>query len=225
MAPASWMLASLLVGLVRVRASLGFSQSMDSDFTFSLAAAQKECFYQTMREGATLEIEYQVIAGAGLDVDFYLEAPNGNILQFEQRKANGVHSVETENGDYMFCFDNTFSSLSEKIIFFEIILDNMENENESSRSWEEVVWGGELHDMKLRDILQSVYNVKARLSRSSQIQGMLRAFEARDRNLQEGNYDCVNLWSAVNLTVMLIVSGLQVYMLRSLFRGDSRSRT
>lgn len=38
----------------------GFSQSLDSDFTFTLPAGQKECFYQTMKKDASLEIEYQV---------------------------------------------------------------------------------------------------------------------------------------------------------------------
>ena len=38
-----------------------FSQSLDSDFTFTLPPGQKECFYQTMRKDASLEIEYQVL--------------------------------------------------------------------------------------------------------------------------------------------------------------------
>lgn len=38
-----------------------FSQATDSDFTFSLPAGRKECFYQTMKKEASLEIEYQVI--------------------------------------------------------------------------------------------------------------------------------------------------------------------
>ncbi|XP_041064448.1 transmembrane emp24 domain-containing protein 5 [Carcharodon carcharias] len=204
--------------------SLSFPQSFDSDFTFTLPAGHKECFYQTMKKDATLEIEYQVIDGAGLDVDFYIASPNGNILFFDQRKSDGVHSVETENGDYMFCFDNSFSSISEKIVFFELILDNMEPEGDSD-SWKDFLQGGELLDMKLEDILESINNVKGRLSKSNQIQGLLRAFEARDRNLQEGNYDRVNFWSVVNLSVMLIVSCLQVYLLKNLFNDKRRSRT
>ncbi|XP_078074197.1 transmembrane emp24 domain-containing protein 5 isoform X2 [Mustelus asterias] len=132
--------------------SLCFPQSFDSDFTFTLPAGHKECFYQTMKKDATLEIEYQVIDGAGLDVDFYIASPNGNILYFDQRKSDGVHSVETENGDYMFCFDNSFSSISEKIVFFELILDNMEPESDAN-SWKDFLQGGELLDMKLEDIL------------------------------------------------------------------------
>ncbi|XP_048395478.1 transmembrane emp24 domain-containing protein 5 [Stegostoma tigrinum] len=216
------LLLSFLSDLVQV--SLGFPQSFDSDFTFTLPAGRKECFYQTMKKDATLEIEYQVIDGAGLDVDFYIASPNGNILYFDQRKSDGVHSIETENGDYMFCFDNSFSSISEKIVFFELILDNMEPEGDPN-SWKDLLQGGELLDMKLEDILESINSVKGRLSKSNQIQGLLRAFEARDRNLQEGNYDRVNFWSVVNLAVMLIVSGLQVYMLKNLFNDKRRSRT
>ncbi|XP_020385910.1 transmembrane emp24 domain-containing protein 5 isoform X1 [Rhincodon typus] len=216
------LLLSFLSDLVQV--SLSFPQSFDSDFTFTLPAGRKECFYQTMKKDATLEIEYQVIDGAGLDVDFYIASPNGNILYFDQRKSDGVHSIETENGDYMFCFDNSFSSISEKIVFFELILDNMEPEGDPN-SWKDLLQGGELLDMKLEDILESINSVKGRLSKSNQIQGLLRAFEARDRNLQEGNYDRVNFWSVVNLAVMLIVSGLQVYMLKNLFNDKRRSRT
>lgn len=202
----------------------GFSQSFDSDFTFTLPAGQKECFYQTMKKDATLEIEYQVIDGAGLDVDFYISSPNGKVLYFDQRKSDGVHSIETENGDYMFCFDNSFSSISEKIVFFELILDNMEPEGDSTK-WNDILPGGELLDMKLEDILDTINSVKGRLSKSNQIQGLLRAFEARDRNLQEGNYDRVTFWSIVNLAVMLTVSCLQVYMLKHLFNDNRRSRT
>ncbi|XP_069793623.1 transmembrane emp24 domain-containing protein 5 isoform X1 [Narcine bancroftii] len=219
---AMWWLSLCVCGLARV--SFGFSQSFDSDFTFTLPAGRKECFYQTMKKDATLEIEYQVIDGAGLDVNFYISSPNGNILYFDQRKSDGVHSIETENGDYMFCFDNSFSSISEKIVFFELILDNMEPEGDSTK-WNDFLPGGELLDMKLEDILETINSVKGRLSKSNQIQGLLRAYEARDRNLQEGNYDRVNFWSMVNLSVMLIVSCLQVYMLKNLFNDKKRSRT
>lgn len=60
--------------------------------------------------------------------------------------------METEEGDYKFCFDNTFSAVSEKIIFFELILDNMED-GEDPENWKEYVQGADLLDMKLEDIM------------------------------------------------------------------------
>lgn len=40
----------------------GFTHSLDSDFTFTLPAGRRECFYQPMPLKASLEIEYQVSA-------------------------------------------------------------------------------------------------------------------------------------------------------------------
>ncbi|XP_020487557.1 transmembrane emp24 domain-containing protein 5 [Labrus bergylta] len=208
----------------RFVAVAGFSQSLDSDFTFTLPPGRKECFYQTMRKDAALEIEYQVLDGAGLDVDFTISSPSGHVLYSDYRKSDGVHTVETEDGDYMFCFDNSFSSVSEKLIFFELILDNMDTDKDPD-DWKEYVHGTDILDMKLEDIMDAINNVKARLGKSVQIQTVLRAFEARDRNLQESNFDRVNFWSVVNMVAMMLVSAVQIYLVRSLFEDKRKVRT
>ncbi|XP_076873365.1 transmembrane emp24 domain-containing protein 5 [Brachyhypopomus gauderio] len=210
--------------LGRCAAAGAFTQSPDSDFTFTLAAGRRECFYQSMKKDASLEIEYQVLDGAGLDVDFYLSSPSGHVLFSDFRKSDGVHTVETEEGDYMFCFDNSFSTLSEKVIFFELILDNM-GDGEDPENWKEYVQGADLLDLKLEDIMDSINGMKARLGKSLQIQTVLRAFEARDRNLQESNYERVNIWSFTNVVVMILVSCIQVYLLRSLFDDKRKVHT
>ncbi|XP_049573416.1 transmembrane emp24 domain-containing protein 5 isoform X2 [Syngnathus scovelli] len=174
-----------------------------------------------LQEGYKINSRPQVLDGAGLDVDFYISSPAGQILYSDHHKSDGMHTVETEDGDYMFCFDNTFSSVSEKLVFFELILDNMDGDDEPE-DWKEYVHGTDVLDMKLEDIMDTINSVKSRLGKSSQIQTMLRAFEARDRNLQESNYDRVNFWSLVNLAVMMLVSGVQVYLVRSLFEDKRK---
>lgn len=71
----------------------------------------------------------------------------------------------------------------------------------------------------------TINNVKARLGKSVHIQTVLRAFEARDRNIQESNFNRVNLWSVVNVIVMMVISGIQVYLVRSLFEDKRKLRT
>ncbi|XP_034386531.1 transmembrane emp24 domain-containing protein 5 [Cyclopterus lumpus] len=210
----------------RFVALASFSQSLDSDFTFTLPAGRKECFFQTMKRDASLELEYQVLDGAGLDVDFLITAPSGQVVFSDYHKSDGVHTVaDTEDGDYMFCFDNTFSSVSEKLVFFELILDNMERDDEEVENWKEHVQGTDVLDMKLEDIMDTINNVKARLVKSVHIQTLLRAFEARDRNTQESNFDRVNFWSVVSVVVMMLISGVQVYLVRSLFEDKRKIRT
>ncbi|XP_028919042.1 transmembrane emp24 domain-containing protein 5 [Ornithorhynchus anatinus] len=214
-----------LLQLVLLPVVSAFTPSLDSDFTFTLPAGHKECFFQPMPRQASLEIEYQVLDGAGLDIDFYITSPKGETLISEQRKSDGVHTVDTEEGDYMFCFDNSFSTISEKVIFFELILDNMGEQAQDQDDWKKYITGTDTLDMKLEDILESIDNIKSRLSKSVHLQNLLKAFEARDRNIQESNFDRVNFWSLVNLGVMVVVSAIQVYMLKSLFEEKRKSRT
>ncbi|XP_053573872.1 transmembrane emp24 domain-containing protein 1 [Bombina bombina] len=219
-------MASLLVGLLLLPlGTIAFVQPQDSELTFLLPAGRQECFYQTALYNGSMEVEYQVIGGAGLDVDFSLTTPSGILLIMERRRSDGVHTVEpTEVGDYMICFDNSFSTISEKLVFFELIFDNPQGDEEPE-NWSEVVEPDELLDIKFEDIKESIEGMKSKLERSMQMQTLIRAFEARDRNLQESNLDRVNLWSAVNLGVMVSVAFLQVYLLKSLFDDKRKIRT
>ncbi|KAM4747864.1 transmembrane emp24 domain-containing protein 1 [Rhinophrynus dorsalis] len=214
-----------LLFLLLPLATYGDTQPQDSELTFLLPAGRQECFYQPTVFNGSMEVEYQVIGGAGLDVDFSVTTPSGILLIMERRRSDGVHTVEpTEEGDYMICFDNSFSTISEKLVFFELIFDNPQGAEEPD-SWAEMVEPDELLDIKLEDIKESIESMKSRLERSIQMQTVLRAFEARDRNLQESNLERVNFWSAVNVGVLIAVAFLQVYMLKSLFDDKRKIRT
>ncbi|XP_053320293.1 transmembrane emp24 domain-containing protein 1 [Spea bombifrons] len=215
----------VLLLLLLPLAVYSITQPQDSELTFLLPAGRQECFYQGALFNGSMEVEYQVIGGAGLDVDFTVTSPSGVLLIMERRRSDGVHTLEpTEAGDYMICFDNSFSTISEKLVFFEIIFDGQQGDEEPD-NWADMVEPDELLDVKIEDIKESIENMKSRLERSMQMQTVLRAFEARDRNLQESNLQRVNFWSAVNVGVLVTVAFVQVYMLKSLFDDKRKVRT
>ncbi|XP_069783645.1 transmembrane emp24 domain-containing protein 1-like isoform X1 [Narcine bancroftii] len=142
---ARWPLLLLLTCWPGAAATIG--QPTDSELTFVLPPGREDCFYQSADHNSSMEIEYQVIGGAGLDVDFTVISPNGEKLIAESRKYDGVHTIEpTMNGDYKICFDNSFSTISEKLIFFEVIFDD------AQMDWSEIVEPDELLDIKIDDI-------------------------------------------------------------------------
>ncbi|KAM5306728.1 transmembrane emp24 domain-containing protein 1 isoform 2-T2 [Glossophaga mutica] len=221
--------AALAVALWLLLPSVGVGGAgpppiQDGEFTFLLPAGRKQCFYQSAPANASLETEYQVIGGAGLDVDFTLESPQGVLLPpvttpFRKVRLAAIQGhvcvsaylprVEpTEAGDYKLCFDNSFSTISEKLVFFELIFDSLQDDEEVE-GWAEVVEPEEMLDVKMEDIKESIETMRTRLERSIQMLTLLRAFEARDRNLQEGNLERVNFWSAVSVAVLLLVAVLQ----------------
>lgn len=61
-------------------------------------------------------------------------------------------SIEpTETGDYKLCFDNSFSTISEKLVFFELIFDGPQ-EDEDLNGWAEMTEPEETLDIKIEDI-------------------------------------------------------------------------
>ncbi|XP_029772256.1 transmembrane emp24 domain-containing protein 1 [Suricata suricatta] len=213
LALALWLLLPVGVG------GAGPPPIQDGEFTFLLPAGRKQCFYQSAPANASLETEYQVAGPAGLRLPPSLPLK----VRLVGHSGSGVSvclssRVEpTEAGDYKLCFDNSFSTISEKLVFFELIFDSLQDDEEVE-GWAEAVEPEEMLDVKMEDIKESIETMKMRLERSIQMLTLLRAFEARDRNLQEGNLERVNFWSAVNVAVLLLVAVLQVCTLKRFFQ-------
>ncbi|KAM6956891.1 transmembrane emp24 domain-containing protein 1a [Aplochiton taeniatus] len=206
--------------------TIGLRQSQDAEFTFILPAGSTECFYQTTVKNGSIEVEYQVIAGAGLDVGFTLISPSGFRLASDFRRSDAIHTMEpTEAGDYRLCFDNSFSKLSEKMVFFEVITEGQDGDAPGAVEWEDMAMPEGMVEYKMEDIRETMDSVHRHLERSRQAQTTLRAFEARDRYLLEDNLWRVSFWSCVNLLVMLTVAVTQIYTLRRLFDDKNRVRT
>ena len=43
-----------------------------------------------------------------------------------------------QDGDYRLCFDNSFSTRSEKMVFFEVIVDSQGDRGREDEAWGEV---------------------------------------------------------------------------------------
>lgn len=199
----------------------------ERQFTIHVEPGREECFYEAVQKGQILDIEYQVIDGGhgDLDVNFAVVSPAGRLLVNEYKKTDSVHRQEAkEDGDYKICFDNTFSHISTKVIYFEIIV---EMEDEDDDSWDENsiprgITPEEIYEMRIEEIEEVIGRVRNGFNRIKHMQDQLRAYEARDRNIQEHNYDRVNNWSMIQITLMACVGAVQVVMVRSLFDDKSR---
>ncbi|XP_012695145.2 transmembrane emp24 domain-containing protein 1 [Clupea harengus] len=198
---------------------LTFRKNQDVEFTFVLPAGATECFYQTITDQNSMEVEYQILAGSSLEVGFTLISPSGYRLVSDFRKSDGIHTVEpVEMGDYSVCFDNSFSKFSEKMVFVGLILNGPAGrEPLGDGDWEKTPESDIMLEYKLMDIMEKMETVHQHLEGSRQAQAALRMFEARDRYLLEDNLWRVSFWSCANLLVMLAVALVQVYTLRRLF--------
>ncbi|XP_071955907.1 transmembrane emp24 domain-containing protein 5-like [Antedon mediterranea] len=214
----------LLFGLV-VSFLFQICLSVEIDMTVLVPAGRRECFYQPIKAKQTLDFEFQVIEGGDLDINFLLRSPSNKAVATEARKAEGIYTRTTqETGDYLFCFDNTFSRISSKTVFFDLALD-YDSEDElvhPKAQWFDA--GTEVLDVRIEDMQTSLDIVQDNVKKAQQHQRVWRNVEFRDRYIAERNYERVSFWSLVSTIVMMSTFIVQVVMIRYLF-SDTRSTT
>ena len=90
----------------------------EADYTVVVPAGKMHCYFQPMEKGCfwffkgsvdtilgtAFEIEYQVLEGGDLDIDFQMTSPGGTLLFNELRSEEGLHEIASgEEGDYKVC--------------------------------------------------------------------------------------------------------------------------
>ncbi|XP_045781529.1 transmembrane emp24 domain-containing protein 5-like [Maniola jurtina] len=200
----------------------------EKDMTFTVQAGKMDCFFQKVLVNELIDIEYQVIDSShgDHDISFQLVDPLGRSVVADYKKPDNAHRhTSLVEGDYKFCFDNTFSTFSEKTVFFDLLIDTEEPEPKDYDDDKELELGtsAETYMMRVKDISDSVSKLKDNVSTARRLQELLSAHEARDRNLAEDMCDRVLKWSMGQIILMTVVGVTQVYFLKSLFQDPNNS--
>lgn len=199
---------------------------VEKEVTISVDPRKEDCYFQSAKKGETIDIEYQVIDGGhgDLDITFHLADPTGRILIADFKKSENNHRADAVmDGDYKFCFDNTFSSYNTKTIFFELIIENEDDDQWGNGDIDlQGIRPEEVYELKVEDIQEIINSVRNQLTKAQQLQALLKSTEARDRNVAEENYFKVNTYSMFQIGIMIIVGIIQVIMVRSLFDDKSK---
>lgn len=217
----------VLVGLTLA----GKFDETESDYTIVVAAGKKDCYHESFKKDTSFEFEYQVIDGGDLDISVTIFDPSGKKIGEDIRQEDGLHPITTgAGGAFQFCFDNSFSRMSEKKVFFEIFLDDEDydyddyDEDEDYKEFRDNLAKDEDYEGDtLKGLQKSLNTIKVNHGKTLQFQAMLRAFEAKDRNVIEHNYERVNFWSMVHLVAMIGTAIFQVFFLRSMFAQPTPS--
>ncbi|CAK5278775.1 unnamed protein product [Mycena citricolor] len=97
-----------------------------SALTTAIAANERLCFYADVdKVGEKIGFYFAVQSGGSFDIDFDVKDPNDKFLLQGKRERQGDY-VFTGNvqGEYSFCFENDMSTLTEKLIDFDIMVES-----------------------------------------------------------------------------------------------------
>lgn len=202
---------------------------LEREMTVNVEAGKEECFFETVADTNTLTVEYQVIDGGSgqlseLDISFRLISPRGRPIFAEFKKPDGAHTHRAEEaGDYKICFDNKFSYLSSKVVYFEILnVNEDEDYDDLAGIFDDEEKEEEYYDVQVSDIEVQLKKIKDDIVKARHLQDQIRVTDLKDRSIAEHNFERVNFMSTFYV-IILVVSGLcQVLLVRSLFDDKSR---
>lgn len=191
----------------------------DSSFRFRVPAGWYECFYQDfdVQKDARLELMYEVIQGGGLDIKIsvYDTEDMPVVVPELQRSGRWDKINRNNNGPYKICLDNTFSHISDKVVFLQIIIHELVDTQEQPLSDKSL-------DDSATNILHQFLVIGRHLSNVTMHQHHQRSREARHKWTAESNERRVFIWSLVETVALVAVFIAQVIIIRSLFRSGSK---
>ena len=81
-----------------------------------------------------------------MDITLQVISPHGAVLVNDEKKTDEMHTVTTaDTGIYTFCFDNSFSTLAEKVVYVDLGLEAYDEE-----SWLQTLGDGDIQGTELK---------------------------------------------------------------------------
>lgn len=206
--------------------------AVDREMTFTVPAGKEECFFETVAKGHTLTVEYQVIDSGNalsqlsdLDINFRLLTPRGAPLVAEFKKSDGAHSHTMEEmGDYKICFDNQYSYLTSKTVYFEIVNeDEAEDYDDLAGIFDDLDdQYADDYEIQVSDIEAKLKKIKEDIAKARHLQDLIRVTDLKDRSTMEHNFERVNFMSSFYVIILIVAGLAQVVLVRSLFDEKSK---
>ena len=216
---ASWVQVTLVFGLVCCAQAI-----RDNSFKFRVPAGWYECFYEEFDSSTDerMEVYYEVVKGSSLDIKISVSSPDEMpIMPASIERRGRITQINTDmNGAYKICLDNTISSVSDKVVYLNIIVH--EKSDKLSPSLPSTIRKDDNITDSLAFMDLSFHRIRLALRNVTITQRHLLSRNSRHLKTAESNEDRVFIWSLFETIIMLTVFISQVYIVRCLFRDKQR---
>ncbi|KAK8205422.1 emp24/gp25L/p24 family/GOLD-domain-containing protein [Phyllosticta paracitricarpa] len=182
--------------------------------TYKLPAHEKSCFFASVEQrGPKIAFYFAVQSGGSFDIDYEVVGPGEKVIVdgSKDRQADFVFTAN-EVGEYRFCFNNEMSTFAEKIIDFEIAV-----ENEESRAKIPSKQGTPPEQTSVLE--ESILKLSSQLSTINRNQKYFRTRENRNFSTVRSTERRIFNFSIIESCMMITMAGLQVFIVRFFFQG------
>ncbi|KAL9612680.1 MAG: hypothetical protein Q9167_002716 [Letrouitia subvulpina] len=175
--------------------------------TYKLQPNEQACFYSNApQQGSKLAFYFAVQSGGAFDVDYSVYGPRDKLIMegSKERQGDFVFTAK-EAGEYRFCFNNEMSTFAEKMVDFEIAV-----ENESRDAQLPSKQGTSPEQTSALE--ESIMKISRDLSTINRNQKYFRTRENRNFSTVKSTENRIFNFSVVESGLMVCMAGLQVFI-------------
>ncbi|KAK9473232.1 emp24/gp25L/p24 family/GOLD-domain-containing protein [Dipodascopsis tothii] len=185
--------------------------------TYNVAANERACFYsQVHQPGLKVAFYFAVQSGGSFDIDYSVSSPSLKVvLDGEKERQGDFVFTANEIGEYRFCFLNEMSTFAEKLVDFEIAV---ENEMRAELPIKQA--GGSEQETSLFET--SVHSLSGQLTSISRSQKYFRTRENRNFSTVKSTESRIFYFSIVEVLTIVVMAVFQVVVVQFFFTGSRK---
>ena len=190
----------------------------------------EECFFEKVAAGGeTIFVHYEVTRGGLLDIRFdvfFNDIMLTSSMHFSN-EADGKFSHTSERaGTFKICFNNQMSRWTAKVVEFQVFVGEDHHQyRKNAQSPDATV---SLSEMLLSEDIKALELEATKISNELEValrsQKTLQNREKRHRETSEASSSRALWTSILEAVVLLAISGIQIYLVRSMFSDHGTMR-
>ncbi|KAF7725975.1 hypothetical protein EC973_009121 [Apophysomyces ossiformis] len=188
-------------------------QTAATGLTYNVAANEQACFYiWTDTPGKKVGFYFAVQSGGSFDINYVVRDPRNEIVLDGERERQGDF-VFTANkvGEYTFCFDNSLSTFAEKLVDFEIMVENEVRPNYAKDT------SSAEPPKSLSAMEESLFRLSGHLTNIARTQKYFRTRENRNSSTVSSTESRIFWFALLESAAIVAMACLQVFVVRSFF--------
>ncbi|KAI5365283.1 Putative transmembrane emp24 domain-containing protein [Septoria linicola] len=189
--------------------------------TYKLTPNEKECFYAHVDQlNAKVAFYFAVQSGGEFDIDYAVHGPDKQpgkekiILDGQKERQGDYVFTATETGEYRFCFDNSMSTFADKVVDFEIAVENEARANLPQKAGASVE--------QLSGVEETILKLSGQVSTLTRQQKYFRTRENRNFSTVRSTEKRIFNMNIMETVFMIAMAGLQVFIVKMFFTGGRK---
>lgn len=192
--------------------------------TVKLGPSEKQCVYtEVLTPGSKIGFYFAVQSGGSFDINVAIKGPDDIVEYKEAKEKQGEFSFSVSKaGEYEFCLSNDMSTFAEKVVEFEVVVDNTRGKNGANTDNSDEIIQASLPDVKIKDADKIEAYITKIETRASNMLGRLKYYKMRNNRNQstvKSTERRIFWFSLIDLILMVSMAGLQVTIVHLFFNG------